>query len=308
MLNLYIHNYTTKHNSPNKINLSADIKYFKWEKILLYLKYRSPLQELNNPMKKFFAVLIFISFVFMIYINYKSGTGQINQITAGEVSAKYPTLFTPAGYTFSIWGLIYLLGLIFVVRLIRNLFYQDGTSGTVIVSGYYVLSCLLNISWIYAWHYDYIILSQFLMTGLLIILLLLYQRVSQKQYSSIWGYLSTCTPISIYLSWITIATVANTSVMLISIGWSGSPLNESFWASIMIIVAAGINLVILISKRDIFFALVFLWAAYGIIIARSESDLDSVVWIIRAALAGMIIVFLGILFARFVKVDKTAGS
>ena len=145
------------------------------------------------------------------------------------------------------------------------------------------------------------------MIGLLINLIFLYQVVSQKQYSSIWIYLSTYTPISVYLSWITIAMVANTSVMLSSIGWDGSPLKESFWAALMIIIAAIINLVILIKKRDIFFALVYLWAAYGIIVARSITQSDSNTWIIGSALVGMICVFLGILYARFVRVEKSAG-
>ena len=259
-------------------------------------------------MKKIIPFSTLIVFFIMIYINYKSGTGQINGLSAGEVSANYPTLFTPAGFTFSIWGLIYLLGLIFVSRLIRISFNQKIRRETVIISGYYFLSCLLNISWIYAWHYDYIIVSEILMIGLLVNLILLYQVVYHKQYSSIWIYFSTFTPISIYLGWITIAMVANTSVMLSSIGWDGSPFKESFWAILMIIIAALINLTVLIKKRDIFFALVYLWAAYGIIVARSSDFSDSTIWITRATLAGMIIVILGIIYARFIRIDKPVSS
>jgi hypothetical protein len=244
----------------------------------------------------------------MIYVNYSSGTGQINGISAGEVSANYPTLFTPAGYTFSIWGLIYLLSLIFVVRLIWISFKQANDNKIVVISGLYIFSCLLNISWIYAWHNFRIIVSEFLMIALLVNLILLYQVVSKRRYTSIWNYLSTYTPISVYLGWITIAMVANTSVMFSFLGWDGSPLKESYWAIAMIIVAAFINLVILIKKRDIFFALVYLWAAYGIIVARSIDYADASVLITRATLAAMVMVFLGILYARFVRIEKSVDS
>jgi hypothetical protein len=244
----------------------------------------------------------------MIYVNYKSGTGQINGISAGNVSANYPTLFTPAGYTFSIWGLIYLLSLIFVVRLIWISINQTNDHKIVIISGLYLLSCLLNISWIYAWHNIRIILSEFLMIALLVNLILLYQVVSKRTHSSLWSYLSTYTPISIYLGWITIAMVANTSVMFTYLGWDGSPLKESYWAITMIIVAAFINLVLLIKKRDIFFALVYLWAVYGIIVARSNDYTDSSIWITVGAVAGMCLVFLGIVYARFVRIDKMDSS
>jgi hypothetical protein len=244
----------------------------------------------------------------MIYVNYKSGSGQINGISAGEVSANYPTLFTPAGFTFSIWGLIYLLSLIFVVRLIWISFKQANHNEIVIISGLYIFSCLLNIGWIYAWHNIRIILSEFLMIALLVNLIWLYQVVSKRTYSSLWSYFSTYTPISIYLGWITIAMVANTSVMFTSIGWDGSPFKESFWAVLMIIIAAIINLIILVKKRDIFFALVYVWAVYGIIVARANEYADSSFWITIAAVVGMVMVFLGILYARFVRIDKMAGS
>ncbi len=248
-------------------------------------------------MKKILPLIVISAFLSMIYVNYLSGAGRINDISAGGVSGKYPTLFTPAGFTFSIWGLIYLFNLFFSIRLfwigVKGNWSKDLNS----ISVYFILTCILNISWIFSWHYDKLALSVLLMLGLLLTLILLYQKVSEKNYPSIWSYLSTYTPISLYLGWICIATVANFSVWLTSLKWDGSPLSTAFWASLMLIVAALINLFILVKKKDIVFALVFLWAAYGIFTIRSVEAAIESLWVSGSAIAGMIIVLLGILYA-----------
>lgn len=259
-------------------------------------------------MRIILSTLLFPAFILMIYVNYLSGIGAINDISAGGVSGKYPTLFTPAGFTFSIWGLIYLSGLIFVVRLIRDMFVKKEDNESKHIVGLYILSCMLNISWIYSWHYDWIGVSVILMIGLLFTLIILYLKVIQEAHGSIFSYLTLRTPISIYLGWICIATVANISVWLTALNWDGRPLNNVFWASLMLIIAALLNLFILIKKRDIFFAMVYLWAAYGIIMARSAEMPEGNTWISGAAVGGMIMVFLGILFAHYIKVNKVRES
>jgi hypothetical protein len=252
-----------------------------------------------NGMKKTLPFIVIPAFFIMIYINYLSGAGKINDISAGGVSDKYYTLFTPAGFTFSIWGLIYLFNLFFSIRL-----FWEGVKGRWSrelnsISIYFILTCILNISWIYAWHYDTLALSVLLMLGLLIVLILLYQKVSEKHYTSIWAYLSAYTPISLYLGWICIATVANFSVWLTALMWDGTPFSAAFWASLMLIVAALINLFILVKKRDIVFALVYLWAAYGIYSARLNEGVIEDIWVSRTATGGIIIVSLGILYAGY---------
>jgi hypothetical protein len=255
-------------------------------------------------MKKILPFIVITAFLLMIYVNYLSGAGKINDISAGGVSGKYPTLFTPAGFTFSIWGLIYLFNLFFSIRLFLMGVKNDSNNDLYSISKYFILTCILNICWIYTWHYDKISLSVLLMLGLLITLILLYQNVSEKHFQSVWSYLSTYTPISLYLGWICIATVANISVWLTSAKWEGDPFSASFWASLMLVVAAAINLFILIKKRDIVFAMVFLWAAYGIFTARSIEASDASLWVSRSAIAGMIIVFSGALFTGYLKLRK----
>jgi len=261
-----------------------------------------------STMKKILPVILLSAFFLMIYINYLSGAGKINNISAGGVSGQYPTFFTPAGFTFSIWGMIYLFNLLFSIKLfLRGL--DDYTNEDIErLSKYFIFTCIINISWIYSWHYNKMTLSVLLMLGLLVTLILLYQKVSEKHYPSIWAYLSTYTPISLYLGWICIATVANISVWLTSLKWDGWPFNQIIWASLMLIVAAIINLFILVRKRDIIFSLVYLWAAYGIFAARSLETTDGSMWVSRSALAGMTFVFLGILYVLFFRLLKVKNS
>jgi hypothetical protein len=259
-------------------------------------------------MKKILPFIVISAFILMIYINYLSGAGKINDISAGGVSGNYFTLFTPAGFTFSIWGLIYLFNLFFSIRLFWMGVKDNRNKELNTISKYFILTCILNISWIYSWHYDKMALSVLLMLGLLITLIMLYQKVSGTHYPSMWSYLSTYIPISLYLGWICIATVANISVWLTSLSWDGSPLNESFWASLMLIVAAIINIFILVRKRDVVFSLVFLWAAYGIYSARSIEAAEGSLWVSRSAIAGILFVLMGILYTGYIKLWKSKGQ
>lgn len=259
-------------------------------------------------MKKILSIVNLIVFILMIYVNYLSGTGKINDVSAGGVSSQYPTLFTPAGFTFSIWGLIYLFNFLFSVRLFWMAITGSNEKDVEKLLKFFIISCMLNISWIYAWHYDMMTISVLLMLGLLITLILLYQSVSKKSYASIGSYLSVYTPISLYLGWITIATVANISVWLNSLMWDGEPFSPYFWASLMVVVAAFINLVILIKKRDIVFALVYIWAAYGISIARTAEISDGSLWVYRSAIAGITIVFFGILYTGYYRLKQFRNS
>ena len=192
---------------------------------------------------------------------------------------------------------------LFSIILIRSSFIDNNETVNEKLSKLFILSSVFNISWIFAWHYDVMNLSIVLMLALLFTLIRLYQVVSEKSYASIWSYLSVYTPISLYLGWICIATVANFSVWLSSMKWDGSPFNAAFWASLMVIVAAFINLFILVKKRDIVFALVYIWAAYGITMARSVEMSDGSLWVYRSAITGMILVFLGVLYAVYYKIQ-----
>lgn len=104
-----------------------------------------------------------VLFMAMIVMNYLANALPLNGKTTGELSAQYPNLFVPAGITFSIWGVIYLLLGAFVILQFRH----KNKSLAKTVGWAFAISCLLNSFWIVAWHYEYLLLSVGIMFGLL---------------------------------------------------------------------------------------------------------------------------------------------
>jgi benzodiazapine receptor len=255
-------------------------------------------------MKKLLLILMPLFFIGMLAVNYLSATGRINHISAGGVSGLHPTYFTPAGFTFSIWGIIYLFNILFIIyALIKHFTGQPDYPSEKIIS-LYLLSCLVNIVWIFAWHYQDLIFAMILMLIFLFILILLYLEVTSRSRRTVFEYFATVTPVSLYLSWIVVAAVANGAVTLASLQWNGFGIGGQYWASIMICIAGIINILILIRKKDIFFNLVFLWAVTGIISARrAEMSPESNI-VANTALIMMGIVFILILITRFVHISK----
>lgn len=197
----------------------------------------------------------------------------INGITTAERSDSYPTLFTPSGYVFSIWGLIY-LGLIAYI-IFQALPSQKHNPRLTALAPWFILNGVANTLWIFAWHYDLIALSLILISLVLISLILAYRKLEiatpNVSKAEIW---TTRLPFSIYLGWLTVATVANASVFLYNLNWSGLGLSASLWTIIMIIVASIIALGFLFLKQDLAFTLILAWAFIGI--AVKHWDVQSV--------------------------------
>lgn len=206
-----------------------------------------------------------LSLAGVIYVNYLANSLPINGMTTGELSGLYPNYFVPAGITFAIWGIIYLLLLLYVVR---SWFGESSGGGEVDATRYlwFMVSGAGNAGWIFAWHYQRIWLSLALMLLLL--------------YSLIRLYLSTRTspwplrvPVSIYLSWITVATIANATALLVALGWKGGIVGEPAWAIMMMTVAVALSSLIRLRFRDPFITLVVIWALLGIYLKFRVSDL-----------------------------------
>ena len=103
-------------------------------------------------MKKPLQILNVLAFVGTLYINYLSNTGTMNDTTIGEVSRDLTTMFTPAGYAFSIWGLIYLMLFGFVIYQARSLFMKVADDSFVTDTGWwFIISCFANSSWVFCW-------------------------------------------------------------------------------------------------------------------------------------------------------------
>jgi hypothetical protein len=209
-----------------------------------------------------------------VFINYLSNTGLMNNTTIGEISDDYRSLFTPAGYTFAIWGIIYLLLFAFAVYQGRSLFVKVKDDSFVLKTGWwFVASCLFNSLWVFAWIYEYTGLSCIfiflLLFSLLKIVLNNRMQLDQERFPVIvfvWW------PFVIYSGWVTVASIANVSTYLIKLGWDGFQLSETTWTVILIAVAISLNQFMLRKRNMTGFALVGAWALVGIANANKISN------------------------------------
>ncbi|MDP4552234.1 TspO/MBR family protein [Alkalihalobacillus macyae] len=211
------------------------------------------------------------AYLLVVTVNGLANSLPLNGQTTGEISNKLNVLFTPAGYVFSIWGLIYILLGIWVIRQFpasrRNLpIYQE-------TSGLFVLSSLLNTLWIFMWHYEFFGLSVIVMLLLLITLIRLYVSVKAAGASFL-----DLLPFSVYLGWISVATIANISYYLTYVNWDGFGISDSIWTVLLLLVATILALVFLKNENDWVYPLVFVWAFVGIGIKNQNADVPLVVY------------------------------
>lgn len=202
-------------------------------------------------------ILNMLAFALVIVMNTLAVTLPLNNQSTGEISDRLDIMINPAGYVFSIWSLIYLLLAIWIIRQFpkdrRDVpLYQE-------TSGLFILSCLLNSAWIFVWHYNYFLVSVFIMIGLLLTLIVLYRRVKSTGPS-----LLDIAPFSIYLGWISVATIVNITYYLTDIGWNGFDISELVWAYLGLIVATVLAFWFRIRQHDMLYPLVFVWAFVGI--------------------------------------------
>ena len=252
-------------------------------------------------MKKITIIVLanIISLAAVIFVNALAVLLPLGGKTTQELSDLYPNLFVPAGITFSIWGVIYLSLIVFVwfttFDFIRN------KEGYLIkkVSRLFILSSLANIVWIFAWQFQNLPLSLLAMIVLLASLILLYLKlnIGASQVPTNIKYFVHL-PISIYLGWITVATVANVTALLVAYHWNRFGLSEVFWTIVAIFITLVVTALIIIIRRDYSYGLVIIWALVGIIIKRSAFNLLISSYIVLAASIGVGILFIMIIFSK----------
>ncbi|WP_256204151.1 tryptophan-rich sensory protein [Planococcus faecalis] len=159
-------------------------------------------------------LLMTISFIAVVVMNTLANTLPLNDQTTGDVSNRLLVLFTPAGYVFSIWSIIYLLLAVWIVAFWIRL--RKGQTPSHKITLFFVLSCLFNISWLLLWHYEFFAWSIVAMLGYLIALIALYLQYGNSERS-----FTERLPISINMGWISVATIANISFVLTFYNWSG---------------------------------------------------------------------------------------
>ncbi|AFM04565.1 hypothetical protein Fleli_2186 [Bernardetia litoralis DSM 6794] len=221
-----------------------------------------------------------LTLIFTIFINYLSNTGFFGGKTIGEISKKYETLFVPAGYAFSIWGLIFLMLLAFVgfqwyvLYKFRNendvLSNYDNSENIFIktiheTSFWLIVANICNATWVFVWLNEYVALSVMVMFFLLLSLIQLTRNLRLEIWDApvriiafVWW------PIVIYLGWIMVASIANISSFLVSIGWQGGLLSASTWTILMIIVATVVYLTLIVTRNLRETAMVGVWSLIAI--------------------------------------------
>jgi hypothetical protein len=244
------------------------------------------------------AILNVVGFVAVVAVNMLAVTLPLGGKTTRQLSDQYPNLFVPSGITFSIWGLIYILLAIYVVYgLIRAVKKSDRQSDFADRIGvFFIVTCVANIGWIFSWHYELLPLSLVLMIVLLLSLIAIYRRlnVGRSTAPAPEKYLVHL-PMSVYLGWISIATIANVTALLVAYKWNGFGIGEEFWTVLVMAVGAALALIALFSRRDVFYAAVAVWAFVGILIKRTSESGAPAQAVVVASIAGICLLTAGIL-------------
>jgi hypothetical protein len=233
-------------------------------------------------------VLVVLAVIAVIAINILATTLPLNGLDTGEISDRFDIYFVPAGYVFSIWSLIY-LGLI-AYAIFQALPAQKENPRLRSIGYLFILSCLANIIWLFLWHYEVFLFTLVAMLILLLSLIAIYLRLdvgrAQVSRGEKW---CVHIPFSIYLGWITVATIANATQLLYFLGWNGWGISPEIWAVIMLAAGVIISAAMSLSRADIAYSLVLVWAYVGIAVEHASTPLVATsAWIG----AGLILVIL----------------
>jgi hypothetical protein len=251
------------------------------------------------------VILNTIGLIGTLVVNALANALPLNGRNTGEISDSIPNLFVPSGTTFAIWGVIYVLLIVLVVYQIGQRNKTAFPDPIEALGIWFFISCLANGAWIFAWHWQLQILSVLIMLVLLISLMVMHIR-SREPEAPLGYRIAIMLPISVYFGWITVATIANVTSVLVVLDWNRFGLSQVFWTVAVIVVAIVINLLIVIIKGDPWFALVGIWALYGIYTKRTMAEFDPVPAVEYATLVGMGLIGMAILIHLFVKGRKVA--
>ncbi|KPK05595.1 MAG: hypothetical protein AMJ56_15670 [Anaerolineae bacterium SG8_19] len=240
--------------------------------------------------------VVVIAVMATIAVNGLANALPLNGQTSGEISDRFQVYFVPAGYVFSIWGVIYLGLLLYAVYQALPAQRENPQLRRI---GYpFALSCVANTGWLFLWHYNYFVLTLVAMVALLLLLILIYVRlkVGVTAVSPTERWLVHL-PFSIYLAWITVATIANLTAVLDFVGWGAWGISPQSWAVIMLIAAGAIASAVTLARGDVAFGLVIIWALIGIGLKQADTPLVAVAAWVVAVFVGLMAV-VGLLLNR----------
>jgi len=213
-----------------------------------------------------------LSVLIALTVNILASTLPLNGQNTGEISDRFLVYFVPAGYVFAIWGVIYIGWIAFTIYQFRA---GQKESPRLRRLGYtFALSGIFNALWLVCWHYNAFGWSVLVMLTLLGLLIASYLRldVGRTAVSSAEKW-SVDVPFSVYLGWITVATVANVTDLLYFVNWNGFGIAPQVWAVIMLVVACVVGLLMTLTRRDSGYIFVLVWSFIGIAVKQSAEPL-----------------------------------
>lgn len=219
-------------------------------------------------------VLVALAFVLMVVVNVLANALPINGQNTGEISDSYSNLFAPAGLTFIIWGVIYLLLALYTIYqfgLFQKINDSSGSSLMEKIAPFFILSSVVNGVWIFAWHYNLIGICLLLIAGLLVILIKINLLIDKESLTNKEKFFIRV-PFSVYFGWVTVATIANATTLLVDIGWNGFGISEVTWTVIILIVGAVIGFATTSIRGDIAYGLVLIWSYGGILLKHVSQE------------------------------------
>jgi hypothetical protein len=204
-----------------------------------------------------------VALIIVIVSNALANVLRFGGQTTGEVSDKYYSMFTPAGFTFAIWSLIYLLLVVFVVYQSLPSQRKDARLGR--ISPWFKAGCAANALWMIAWHQEWIGVTLLLMIILLVSLVSIYRllNIVDAAAPAAQRWLVQL-PFAVYLGWISVATIANVSALQSALGWNNAVLEEVSWTLLKLAVAGALGAIVTLRRHDVAYGVVVGWAAFGI--------------------------------------------
>ena len=247
----------------------------------------------NNKLKQLYVILALLA---TIVINGLANALPLNGLQTGEISDRFKVYFVPAGYVFAIWGLIYLALLAYVAYQARPS--QRNNPKLQSIAYLFVGSSIANIVWLFLWHYEVFPLTILAMLGVLVFLIAIYLKldIGRAKVSAAEKWFVHI-PFSIYLGWITVATVANATSLLDYLNWNGWGISSQVWAVIMLAVATLIAGLMSFTRGDVAYSLVLMWAFAGIAVKHVDTSLVATSAWIATGLVGLLL-GVGILWKR----------
>jgi len=241
-------------------------------------------------------IVTVLTYVGTVIVNAAAVVLPLGGVTTAELSDRFPVLVTPANYVFGIWSVIYLLLLVFTVAQALP---PMRTNATLRRLGYLpALTGILNAVWVLLWQFQVFLLTVPVMLALLVTIIVIHRRLREAaalREAPAFGWLVVL-PFSVYLGWITVATIANIAQMLYLAGYRGWPLGEEAWAVVVLAVGLGIAATVIVRERDVAYGAVIVWAYAGIAVKQSDDAVAA--WMAAGCAVVVAALIIGVVVGR----------